>query len=163
MKISFFNLFFFVFLFELNAQSIPVVKIYGYKQQLFQGKKTSKNEPIKKTEQYKLFVEYRKNSSINITEVWIQSNYFRFTTHPKLKSPILDVQQPANKQILVPKTTNRIIEIDLTNKQEPSPRPTAALGKLLQSNDVVISYLFKGKTYFATLKKMIALEPFDGM
>ena len=163
MKISFFLLFFAVLLFELKAQSTPVIKIYGYKQQLFQGKKPSKNEPIKNSAQHKLFVEYRKNSSINITGVWIESDFFRFTTHPKLKSPISDIQQPANKQILVPKTNNRIIEIELKNKQEPSPRPTATLGKLLQNNDVVISYLFKGKTYFATLKKLIVLEPFDGM
>jgi len=42
MKISFFLLFFAVLLFELKAQSIPVIKIYGYKQQLFKGKKNSR-------------------------------------------------------------------------------------------------------------------------
>jgi hypothetical protein len=63
------------------------------------------------------------------------------------------------KKVLVAKTSNTVIEILLTKQINPAPRPGSALGSLLQSNEVVLVYTWKGKEYFSTLKKITMLEP----
>ena len=72
---------FFTFLASASAQKSPVIKIYAYSQATLPGKKPSGNKTdtdIKK-ESYRLFVSVTGNEIINITGVWINQEYYRFT------------------------------------------------------------------------------------
>ncbi len=155
---------FFTFLASASAQKSPVIKIYAYSQATLPGKKPSGNKTdtdIKK-ESYRLFVSVTGNEIINITGVWINQEYYRFTVSSKLKTPV-KMEKPDDGIILVPKTNNKVLELMLKGKQEPAPRPGTKLGTLMKTNAIVISYSWKGKQYFITSKTIKDLPPFIAM
>lgn len=155
---------FLAFFAAASAQTAPVKKVYAYKQASFPGKKPSDTRTgteIKK-EHYRLFITSTGKEVISINGVWIMHEYYRFTVSSKPKTPI-KMEQPDDGIILVPKTNYKVFEIMPKGKQGPSPKPGTILGKLLKANDVVISYNWRGKQYFATAKTIIELPPFIGL
>jgi hypothetical protein len=141
------------------AQTAPVKKVYAYRQAILQGKKPSHQEEAKSTDQYFLFAEFSKNQKAIINGIWIQNNYYSYKTKQHLKLPVKKAMMEGMEDVLlVPKTGNSVYEIIVTKPINPSPRPGRELGLLLQKNEVVISYTYKGKQYYATAEKMIVLE-----
>ncbi len=162
MLYKFFSLICFLFItFVLFGQTTPVKKVYAYSQQIIPGKKPSKE--IKLKEHYRVFIVSDTKQIIQINGIWIKQNYYRFTVSGKLKTPVQMNGAEEQHKILVPKTTNRVVELILTGLYEPSPRPGATLSKLLITNEVVIAYQWKGKEYFAPAKTIKELSPFIGM
>lgn len=143
------------------AQTVPVKKIYAYKQASLSGKKPSGKNEVEKKERYRLFIAHNAKDAIKINGIWVMEEYYRFEVSSKLKSPVKQNEAEGSEQIiLVPKTSHHVLELLLQEKQEPSPRPGSQLGKLLKMNEVVISYTWKGKQYFAIAKTIKELPPF---
>ncbi len=147
-----------------TAQTPPVKKMYAYSRATLPGKKPSGNriDTESKKESYRLFVSVAGKELIRITGVWINQEYYGFTVSSKLKTPV-KMGQPDDGIILVPKTSNKVLEIMLNGKQEPAPRPGTKLGTLMKTNAVVISYSWRGTQYFITAKTIKELPPFIAM
>ncbi len=143
----------------ITAQTITVKKIYAYKQQILPGKKPGANEKIKVTERFLMYAEVEKNKKVTITGVWINNNYYSCTIKQQMKSPVQkNIMGGTEAYTFVPKTSNSVYEIVLNKKQEPTPRPGRDLSLLLQKNEVVVSYSYKGRLHYASAKKMTVLE-----
>ena len=67
------------------------------------------------------------------------------------------------KMELVPKTENEILKLTITGEVHDKGKSSSTLQKLISKNDLVISYSWKGKTYYAALKNIKVLEPFAAM
>lgn len=143
--------------FEINAQTRPLKKLYAYSQASLPGKKS--NYPIKVKETYRLFVTVAPKEKIAITGIWLKNYYYSCATKIIAVKQVILNNSNYEKKVLVAKTSNTVIEILLTKQINPAPRPGSALGSLLQSNEVVLVYTWKGKEYFSTLKKITMLEP----
>lgn len=150
------------FLFAANmalSQTVPVKKIVAYRQSVIPGRKPAPHETAKKNEQLSLYAEIVKNKNIKFSGIWIDNEYYLFTLKKITKTPVeKSVGDGGGKFIAVPKTVNDVYEIVLGKKQEPAPRPGTMLGNNLQNNEVVLYYSYKGKQYFALLKKIKQLE-----
>ena len=155
------------FLFTVNivfSQTAPVKKIIAYRQPVIPGKKPAPHETAKKSEQLSLYAEIAKNKQIKFSGIWINNEYYLFTLKKITKTPIeKSAGDGGGKFIAVPKTVNNVYEIVLGKKLEPAPRPGTMLGNNLQNNEVVLYYSYKGKQYFALLKKIKQLEPISLM
>ena len=76
-----------------------------------------------------------------------------------MKSPVQkNIMGGTEAYTFVPKTSNSVYEIVLNKKQEPTPRPGRDLSLLLQKNEVVVSYSYKGRLHYASAEKMTVLE-----
>lgn len=150
------------FLFAANiafSQTAPVKKIMAFRQSVIPGKKPAQHQTVKKSEQLSLYAEIVKSKKIKFSGIWINNEYYFFTLKKLPKTPIeIPTGDGGGKFIAVPKTANDVYEIVLGKKQEPAPRPGTKLGTNLQNNEVVLYYSYKGKQYFAVLKKIKQLE-----
>lgn len=160
-KQIFFILILIAFAFEINAQTRPLKKMYAYSQASLPGKKT--NYFVKVKETHRLFVTVTPKEKIEVTGIWVKNNYYRCNAKIIAAKQVVHENTNYEKKILVPKTSNTIIEVLLTKQIDPAPRPGSALGNLLQANEVVFVYNWKGKDYFSALKKITLLEPFAAM
>lgn len=150
---------FFLLLTGIQAQTTAVKKVYAYRQYLLQGKKPVQYETVKKSERFFIYLEVSKNKKLNVTGMWIDNSYYRFSVKRYSKTPVvIKITEGPEKFIAVPKTLNDIYEVIPGKKQEPAPRPGTTLGNYLQKNEVVIIYSYKGKQYFAGVEKMTLLE-----
>lgn len=136
------------------AKSVPVKKIYAYKQTILPGKK-SNNTSSKET--YRIFI--LSSQTVHITGVWVNSAYFEFMVASVSKKPVI-LNNGNEKKIAVPITNLMVTEISVKKMISPVPRPGGMLGQLLSKNEIVIVYSFKGKDYFISKKKAASLEPF---
>lgn len=144
-----------------TAQTRPLKKLYAYSQASLPGKKS--NHPITPKVTYRLFITVTPKEAIAVTGVWVKNNYYRCNAKTIAAKHVVHENTNYEKKILVPKTSNTIIEVLLTKQVDPAPRPGSALGNLLQANEVVFVYTWKGKEYFSALKKITVLEPFAAM
>lgn len=144
---------------NITAQTATVKKIYAYKQQILPGKKPGATEEVKTKEHFFMYAEVEKNKKVSVTGVWINYNYYNCTAKQQIKTPVQkNIMDGMEAYTFVPKTKNNVYELIAGKMQEPAPRPGRELGLLLQKNEVVVSYTYKGKQYYATAEKMIILE-----
>jgi hypothetical protein len=141
------------------AQSNKAVQLYAYQQHILPGKKST-NATSKET--YRIFIAHPSKQMLTVTGVWIKSNYYRFETLAVTQKPVV-YNSGFKRDTLVPATRNRITEITKVKMQQPAPRPSSVLGKLLSANEVVVSYMLNGKEYFAVVKTLKLLEPFAAL
>jgi hypothetical protein len=143
----------------ITAQTLPVKKVYAYRQAILQGKKPAQQQQVKATEQYFVFAEISKKQKVAINGIWINNQYYSFKMKQHQKSPVKKTMMEGMDEFtFVPSTANSVYEIIIDKKMNPSPRPGRELGLLLQQNEVVVSYTYKGKQYYATVEKMIVME-----
>lgn len=157
----FFLLILMVVSFEINAQTKPLKKLYAYSQETLPGKRS--NHPVTPKISYRLFVTVNPKQKIIVTGVWLKNNYYSCTTKNIPSKQVIHENTNYEKKILVAKTSYTVIELLLLKQINPAPRPGSELGALLQLNEVVVAYSWKGKEYFSALKKITVLEPFAPM
>ncbi len=157
----FFLLFLMALPFKIDAQTNPVKKVYAYSQESLSGKRS--NHPVTPKISYRLFVIVNPKQKITVSGVWLKNNYYNFSAKNIPSKEVLNESSNFEKQVLVTKTTNNVLELILTKQIDPAPRPNSKLGSLLQNNEVVITYVWKGKEFYAVLKKITILPPFAAM
>lgn len=151
MKSHFLLLSLFLYLYT-TAQNKPLKKVYAYKQTILQGKKSK--QPVSK-EVYRIYITA--SEKINLTGLWIQNNYCNFSVQQITKKPVT-LTSGSGKKVLVPATRFAVYEIKVQQQVQPAPRPGTELSKLLATNEIVLIYTIKSKTYFTTVKKAEVLE-----
>jgi len=167
------NLLIFIFFsIALNAYAQqPVIKVFAFEQENYPGTKPSagtKDEngnPIKKaadSKNYFIFLSFKKTYSVTPIQVFIHGQAFKIenviTRQTPVEYTVNSIPGKPGKKILVPKTSNKVVEIQLSeiSLQE---KKTAYVQQLASTNDVVITYKWNNKKYFAKEKKMQKMEP----
>lgn len=167
------NLLIFIFFsFVLNAYpQQPVIKVFAFEQENYPGTvpantKDENGNSVKKAADrmnYFLFLSFRNTYSITPVEVYIRGQAYQIQSIDSPKTPVeytvSSVSANPEKKVLVPKTTNKVIEIKIAATKSQQEKKTTNLQKLITANDIVIGYKWNNKKYFATEKKLKRMEP----
>jgi hypothetical protein len=147
----------------------PSIKVFAFEQENSPGTvaanvKDENGNPIKKAatkKNYFIYLSLNHKHNIDPQQVFINDQAFPAEAIIVKSTPVElvngNVRTHPAKTILVPKTNNKVIELKITDTIPV--RRTSALQKLTNKNDVVISYTWKKKKYFAVLKKIKKLDP----
>ena len=151
----------------LHVYCQPVVKIFAFEQEnlpgtIPSGVKDENGNPQKKDaakKNYFIYLSFKKTYDITPVQIFIKGKAFLIQANVLQKTPVEYVNNtiPAEKMILVPKTTNKVLKIKVS-EISMQDKKNAYIQKLSNKNDIVIAYLWNKKKYFIALKKLKKLE-----
>ncbi len=162
-------LFFSLIIIGSGIHSQPSIKVFGFEQESSPGNvaanvKDENGNPVKKAamqKNYFIYLALKQKYSITPQQAFINSEAFSIETSMVETTPIEHVNNnipgKPEKTTLVPKTSDKVIELKIVDPIQV--KKTSTLQKLTKKNDVVISYTWKKKKYFAVLKKLEKLDP----
>ena len=162
-------LFFSLIIIASGIHSQPSIKVFGFEQESSTGTvaanvKDENGNPIKKAatqKNYFIYLAFKQKYSIAPQQVFINGKAFPAKASLVDTTPVEHINNniPGNpeKTTLVPKTSHKVIELKIVDSIQVKKTP--AIQKLTNKNDVVISYTWKKKKYFAVLKKLKKLDP----
>lgn len=143
----------------------PKVKLYGYSQEFMPGMVPQRDipdenggQPIKRPVtviQYSIFSV--SSADIQPKELLMGGNWYKITGSAIQSTPVLSAD--AEKKQLVPRTNLKVLRIDKGDTVNNIIKISPAIKKIVDSNELVVSYLWKGKKYYASLKKLVILAP----
>ncbi len=149
----------------------PVKKVYGYKQASIPGilpnySQENDIQPSGKIKHkhnynYWFYLEFSKTEKINITGLWISGIRHDIKTDTITDLPIRKIiftgLEKNDTTIMVPATKNKIILVYPSAESKIDDSKYAL--NLARSNELVVRYVWKNKTYYTTMKKLKALDP----
>ncbi len=152
------------------GQSKPSVKVYAYAQPVIRGVQLDIVDESGKTVQserkpsfnYYFFFEQKNKLAVKPLTLWVDGKPYDVQVVEESQTPVRLMTtrtgplEQRNVE-LVPKTTNKVFKI--TPSDPKNIKPSSSLKKLMRNNKVVFSYVYKNKTYFATVKDFNMLEP----
>ncbi len=162
-------LFFSLIIIGTGIHSQPSVKVFGFEQENSPGTvaanvKDENGKPTKKAatqKRYFIYLTVKQKHRLIPSQVFINGEAFSVESNMMEKTPIQHVNNNIPGRIeqttLVPKTNNKVIELKITDPVQVEK--TSTVRKLIRKNDVVVSYTWKDKRYFAVLKKLKRLDP----
>jgi len=149
----------------------PVKKVYGYKQASIPGilpnySKENDIHPTGKTKptqhyNYWFYLEFPKTEKINITGLWISGIRHDIKSDTITDLPVRKIvftgMEKNDTTIMVPATKNKIVLIYPSGESKINDSKYAL--NLARSNELVVRYVWKNKTYYTTMKKLKELNP----
>ena len=161
-------LFFSLLVIGSHIHSQPSIKVLGFEQESIPGTvaanlKDENGNPIKKAatqKNYLIYLSLAPNHSVSAHHVFINGKAFLVESSTTETTPVQHVDNniPDKPEYLtlVPRTSNKVIRL-IINKPTQVEK-TSTIKKLAAKNDVVVSYTWKEKKYFAVLKKLKKLD-----
>jgi hypothetical protein len=160
----------FLLLTGLKAQTRSDVKLYAYARPVAGGvpPKISTQEnnlqtysSAKAKYNYLIYLEGPANTRIYPVEMWLHGEKKGVRTTLVTTTPVEiktgDIPNYSKTITLVPKTSNRVYQLDL-GIPVPGKEMAAARAKA-STNELVVVYKYAGKFYYAVQKKIKLLEP----
>lgn len=151
----------------LHVYCQPAVKIFAFEQEnlpgtIPSGVKDENGNSRKKAaakRNYFIYLSFKKTYNIIPVQIFIKGKAFLIQTNDLQKTPVEYVNNtvPAEKMILVPKTTNKVLEIKV-GETSIQGNKNSYIQKSANKNDIAIAYLWNKKKYFIALKKLKKLE-----
>jgi len=154
---------------RLNVYCQPAVKIFAFEQEnlpgtIPSGLKDENGNPQKKAaakKNYFIYLSFKRTYKVAPLQIFIKGKAFPIQANDVQTTPVEYVSntipRSPEKMILVPKTTNKVLEIKL-GEASMQDKKNSYIQKLSNKNDIVIAYLWNKKKYFTTLKKLKKLE-----
>jgi len=161
-------LFFSLLFIGSGIYSQPGIKVFGFEQEISPGTvavdvKDENGNPIKKAankKNYFIYLSLKQKYNVTPLQVLIHGEAFSVEADMAEITPIEhfnnNIPGQPEKTTLVPATTNKVIELKMIGPLQV--KKTLALQKLTKKNDVVISYSWKKKVYYAVLKRLKKLD-----
>ena len=161
-------LFFSLILIGSGINGQPSIKVFGFEQESSRGTvaanvKDENGNPIKKAarqKNYFIYLSLKQKYNVTPLQVLIHGEAFSVEADMAEITPIEhfnnNIPGQPEKTTLVPATTNKVIELKMIGPLQV--KKTLALQKLTKKNDVVISYSWKKKVYYAVLKRLKKLD-----
>ncbi|HEX5667423.1 MAG TPA: hypothetical protein VFX73_01400 [Chitinophagaceae bacterium] len=146
---------------DLQAQK-KEIRLHGFSQGVSSGIRKStvdeKGEMITEKKSGRktllLFLESPAGVKLNVTELWINGEKYRFEINPE-KSPVLmntGLSMPGQEEkALIPKTDHQINRIVPLEKMATTEKPKR---KIVMKNPVVVFYTVNGKSCYRSLGKL---------
>lgn len=153
-------------LFSLVMAGQPALKLYGFSRVSTPGMVPARefdengrtiNKPANESIGYFIYLAANASLKIQPKEIWIMGKRYRVSSAPVIQSPVV-----AGKDTLVKATSLKIQELQWDNKPSTTTSTPATVKKLAATNELVLKYQWKGKTYYKSLKKISELEPVFG-
>ena len=162
-------LFFSLILVGSGIHGQPSIKVFGYEQESSRGTvaanvKDEKGNPLKKAatqKNYFIYLSLKQKYIVTPLQVFIDGKAFPADANIIETTPVEyinnNIPSHPEKTTLVPKTGDKVIQLKIADTVHVKKPP--ALQKLTNKNEVVVSYTWKQKKYFAVLKKLKKLDP----
>jgi len=167
---------FFIFLICLliiSATSFAQVKkVYAYKQASIPGniiandendiKENNGSRPIERKQNfnYWFYLSIPKKEKITITCLWIDGNRYEIKQDSINNLPVKKIiytgLQKNDTIIMAPVTKNKIVLVYPGAIKTNDPKPVLSFAR---TNELVICYIWKNKTYYTSIKKIKELTP----
>ena len=145
----------------------PIVKGYAYLRESTpgivpkvvgeDGKESIQSDT--KVQSYQLFIEYKKSTTIKPNKIWIKGVAYKVRVENVASTPLLfktnTVGNTYLTDTLVTKTNNKVMQLlpDGELKPLPKSKPKNA------TDNIIVEYSYKGKTYRYTFKEIIKITP----
>ena len=151
----------------------PVKRSYGYKQASIPGiipryeenseiQPTAKTKP-KQTYNYWFYLEISKTEKINITGLWISGVQHDIKTETVNDLPVRKIiftgLDKNDTTIMVPLTKNKVVLVYPSGETTIKKTNSNYIKRLTSKNELVIRYLWKNKTHYATIKNLKEINP----
>ena len=149
-----------------------IKKVYAYKQASIPGINIGDDDfdikddkPAKKTERktnfnYWFYVAVPKNEKVKVTGLWISGRQYEIKQDSITDLPVKKIINTGLEKndtiIMAPVTANKILLVCPGSEKTNESKYVANLSK---TNEMVIRYIWKNKTYFTTIKKIKELNP----
>ena len=156
----------------LLAFGQPTLELRGYKQLIFPGTvpvRISEGEGSSGTVKrgpsanYFLYLSYSRSETIQPLQVWINKKPYAVSVEAVGPTPIehtnRNIPTRPVKTVLVPKTTQNVVRLVPQREAATTASLTTTAKKLVTANELVVSYKWKGKTYYKALKTLKELDP----
>lgn len=110
---------------------------------------------------YLIYAEQVRTTQIVFTTVWIDGKAYKIKADTVIAPVEMTTQDGFNttKIILAPATKNKLWSLSTGSLITKPPKPSSTLQKLINKNELVIVYRWKGKLYYTPLKKIKKLDP----
>jgi hypothetical protein len=155
------------------TQQPSAIKIYAYSQAIAHGRDPGKdiiNENgsqekgnVKQGINYLIYLEYTRYSLIKPEQIWIHGVCYSIKSVILPETPVLLDEQTgpvkSKNTILVPKTSGKVLQLVITGLIKEPGKYLSSQKKLINESDLVVSYLWKGRMYYKSIKKIKMLEP----
>lgn len=138
------------------AQREGASKIYGYKQKVLPGtvRVDATGRELPRKPRYNYFIYLASGSKVEPVEIWINGEVYSVISK-EVKTPVEYSNQTVDGiklQVLVPKTSRRVLQLGLSLNQIQKP---TSKGKLVaDKNELVVIYKCKDKLYYKTVSKL---------
>lgn len=157
--------------FSLLACAQPKVVLYGYSQKFIPGAHPADEIAVEGGEQkikpprvitnYIIYMQADSALDIIPASIWVGNKWDTVVGKNLIHTPLM-VEYP-QKRTLVPATKQKVYEIVMGDTLKVLPSLSSKLSKQMKENELIVGYWLKGKKYYATLKKLVELEPLLGM
>lgn len=154
----------------------PTIKIYAYSQETSPGMipkdvpDENGNPVVRKKQQninYYIFAAYSPSVKVNFLEVWINGKYYKVQSERVDSTPVVLINYniPDNpvKEVLVPATGLCVMSLAPIGEAGTKTIPSSWFRKTISQSALIVSYQYKGKKYYMSVKKIKPLLPVAGV
>ena len=141
---------------QLAAQ--PTLKVYAFSRVFVPG--MAKSREIAKTSNktvYYIYVLTQAGTTIQPKEIFVKDHWYQITSYKTVKTPVNTKEAPVKK--LVPASKNKVIQIELGTVLQNGSVTAEKNRKNKSTYELFISYLWKGKIYYTSLRNIKSLDP----
>ncbi len=143
------------------AHKGAIIKSFAYQQEISPGMQMEYAEAPKAMLSYFIYLEILKRNEIDVKYIWVGNKCSKPSTVTISKLPVVmhndaGITNNDASELLVPKTKNKVLQI--MQGEDWDDRKLTTGRKLAAKNAFVIAYIYKGKWYYYTGKKIKELE-----
>jgi hypothetical protein len=146
--------------------SQPVIKLYGYSQEIYYGIVPQRDIPSEDGEvtpkranstiNFYLYVAVNASTKITPLKIFIKDQWYEASNSKQVKTPVT-IEMPSRKT-LVAGTKMKVLQFQKADSVTVS-KPSSSLKKMMKGSEMILCYSWKGRVYYAALKKITILEP----
>ena len=152
------------------SQQTAISKVYAYAQETSGGMRPQttihedgKEQMLSKAAKrnYIIYAEQLKSTQISFVTLWIDGKAYNLKADIVV-TPVEMMTGEGNKAekiILAPATNNKTWSISPGALIAKPSKPSSTLQKLIDKNELVIVYRWKGKLYYSPIRKIKKLDP----
>lgn len=153
-------------LFSLVMAGQPALKLYGFSRvstpgivpaREFDENGRAISKPANESIGYFIYLAASASLKIQPKEIWIMGKRYMVSSAPVIQSPVI-----AGKDTLIKASSLKIQELQWDNNPSTTTSLPVTVKKLAATNELVLKYQWKGKTWYKTVKKIKELEPVFG-
>lgn len=153
------------YLLPLPAQ--PVSRLFIYERAFYPGMVRQRDIPAEKngtstgqsnaTVQYLIYAGIMGQPVPAFRKIWLKGNWYSIDQTKKVSSPVYS--SPPDSIQLVPKSKQTIVRITAGKIVQGKAASFPALQKMMQQQEAILCYSWKGKFYYHPVQTITLLEP----
>lgn len=156
------------------AQSPAVRQVYAWAQPVLSGVRPAIQtvdgggdiQPKDSKVNYFIYAEPAVKTEVIWCGIWMRSGYFQVKTDsvPAIPAIVLEEQENGVRMVrdLVPENAGPVIQLTPGDQRKVRVKNPAWLNRLLKDNELIIVYIYKGKTWYHPVSKIKMLDAVPG-